>query len=87
MYVVYILECNNGALYTGVTTNVERRFAEHQAGKGARFTRAHPPKKIVYTETCADRSSAQKREAEIKALSRAQKESLLIKCPRGTPAH
>lgn len=87
MYVVYMLECNNGALYTGVTTNVERRFAEHQAGKGARFTRAHPPKKIVYTETCADRSSAQKREAEIKALSRAQKESLLIQCLRGVLAH
>jgi len=78
MYHVYILECADGSLYTGITTDVERRFAEHKAGTGGHYTRSRVVKKVVYTEKQSDRSSASKREAEIKRLSRAQK-FLLIK--------
>ncbi len=77
MYFVYILECADGSLYTGVTTDVARRFAEHAAGTGARYTRAHGAERIVYTEACADRGAAQKREAAIKRLSRGEKLELM----------
>ena len=73
MYFVYILKCADESLYTGVTTDVARRFNEHAAGTGARYTRAHGAKRIVYTEACGDRASAQKREAAIKRLSRGEK--------------
>lgn len=75
-YFVYILECDDGSLYTGVTTDVVRRFAEHRAGIGSHFTRAKGAKRIVYTEEQLDRSSAQKREAEIKKWPREKKLSL-----------
>lgn len=77
MYFVYLLECKDGSLYTGVTTDVERRFAEHTSGIGSHFTRAKGAKKIVYTEQHPDRSSAQKREAEIKSWPRAKKLALV----------
>ncbi|MEH0860514.1 MULTISPECIES: GIY-YIG nuclease family protein [Halobacteriovorax] len=71
---VYIIETENGKLYTGITTDVERRFEEHKNDpKGAKFTKANPPKKILFTEEHLDRSSASKREAQIKKLSRPQK--------------
>jgi len=73
MYFVYILKCKNSSLYTGITTNVERRFKEHKAGKGGHFTRSHKVVGVVYTEKCKDRSSALKREAEIKRFTRAKK--------------
>ncbi|MEI6864127.1 MAG: GIY-YIG nuclease family protein [Candidatus Adlerbacteria bacterium] len=73
MYFVYILECKDGSLYTGIATDVARRFAEHQQGIGSHYTRARKAKKIVYTEECANRSVASKREAEVKKMSRAQK--------------
>lgn len=76
MYYVYMLECADGSLYTGIATDVDRRFAEHVAGKGARYTRAHKPLRIVYTEAHSDRSAASKREAAIKKLSAAEKRSL-----------
>ena len=47
---VYMLRCRDGSLYTGVTTDVERRFAQHRAGTGAKYTRSHPPEAIVYRE-------------------------------------
>lgn len=72
-YFVYLLECEDGSLYTGVTTDVERRFAEHKSGVGSNFTRAKKAKRIVYTEQHPDRSSAQKREAEIKSWPREKK--------------
>lgn len=72
-YFVYMLECADGSLYTGITTDVERRFLEHKAGTGGHFTRAHKPRRIVYTEEHLGRSSALKREAAIKKLSRAKK--------------
>lgn len=76
-YFVYLLECGDGSLYTGITTDIERRFVEHQNGIGSSFTRAKKARRIVYTEKHTDRSSAQRREAEIKSWSRAGKLSLI----------
>lgn len=73
MYTVYILECGDGTLYTGITTDMKRRFLEHVNKKGASYTTARGVRKIVYTETVPDRSLASKREAEIKKLSRKDK--------------
>lgn len=78
-YFVYLLECEDGSLYTGVTTDVARRFTEHQKGIGSHFTRAKGAKRIVYTEEHPDRSSAQKREAEIKKWPREKKLGLVGK--------
>ena len=80
MYFVYILECEDKSLYTGITTDMPRRYKEHQEGKGGHYTRSHRVKNILYTEKKRTRSSAQKREAEIKRLSRAKK-ILLIREP------
>lgn len=80
-YFVYILECDDGTLYTGIATDVERRFTEHTSGKGARYTRANGAKKICYTEQCNTRSEALKREAQIKGWSR-QKKLTLINCQK-----
>lgn len=74
---VYILECSDGTLYTGWTTDAAHRLAVHNSGKGARYTRARLPVRMVYLEVCADRSEAQKREAAIKRLSRREKEELI----------
>jgi len=75
---VYIVEAENGTLYTGITTDLERRFSEHQSKKsGARFFHTSPAKQMVYHEPHPDRSSASKREAAIKKLSR-QVKILLI---------
>lgn len=72
-----MLRCRDGRLYTGVTTDIERRVKQHNDGKGARFTRAARPVALVYLERTPDRSSALKREVAIKKLSRAQKLCLL----------
>ena len=76
-YFVYLLECENGSLYTGITTDVERRFAEHKKGTGGNFTRANKAKRVVYTEEHPDRSSALKREAEIKKWPHEKKLTLI----------
>lgn len=73
MYFVYIITCADDTLYTGITTDVARRFEEHRSGNGAHYTKVRGVKKIIYTEECLDRSSAQKREAEIKKLRREEK--------------
>ncbi len=73
MYHLYILLCVDGSLYTGITTDVDRRFAEHQSGKGANYTRAHKPLRIVFTEEHPDRSRALIREAEIKRWTKEKK--------------
>jgi putative endonuclease len=68
---VYMIEASDGSLYTGVTTDVERRFAEHcGSDKRARYFRGRQPLRVVYTESQPDRGSAQSRESEIKKLSR-----------------
>jgi putative endonuclease len=76
-YFVYILECGDGSLYTGITTDLGRRFEEHKEGIGANYTRGKGAKKIVWSEAHDDRSSASKREAEIKKLSREKKLELV----------
>ncbi|PKM05839.1 MAG: GIY-YIG nuclease family protein [Gammaproteobacteria bacterium HGW-Gammaproteobacteria-4] len=73
---VYLLQCRDGSLYTGITVDVQRRFAQHAAGKGARYTRAHPPQRIVAVIEHTDRSSATRAEAAIKRLSPEQKRAL-----------
>ena len=65
---VYIIRCLDGSLYTGITTDIGRRFAQHLAGTGAKYLRAHPPGQLVYLEGKHDRSSAGRREAAIKKL-------------------
>ena len=77
MYFVYILQCESGNYYTGITTDLHRRFKEHLNKKGAAYTRADKPVKIVYYEVCDNRSEAQKREAEIKSWRRKKKEVLI----------
>ena len=77
IYFVYILKCSDSSLYTGITTDVDRRFAEHADGKGGNYTRSRGASDIVYTEKCKNRSSAQRREAEIKKLSREEKLQLI----------
>lgn len=74
---VYLLECRNGALYCGITTDVGRRFTEHQSGKGARYTRLNPPLAIVAVKEYPDRSSASKAEWQVKKLPRARKVAAL----------
>ncbi len=75
-YFVYLLECADGSLYTGITTDVARRFVEHQAGIGSHFTKAKKARRMVYTEEHPSRSSALKREAEIKKWPRKKKLAL-----------
>jgi putative endonuclease len=77
-WTVYLARCSDGTLYTGITTNPERRLAEHNAGSGAYYTRARLPVVLVYRETTTDRSSALRREYAIKQLSRAEKEALAL---------
>ena len=77
MYLVYILECGDRSLYTGITTDLGRRFAEHKAGEGGHYTSSRRAVKIVYTEQHPDRSSASKREAEIKSWHREKKLNLI----------
>ena len=74
---LYILRCGDGTLYTGVTTDVEKRFAQHCSGKGAKYTRGRGPLELVYREECGDHSQALKREWEIKKLSRQEKMRLI----------
>ncbi|WP_248895711.1 GIY-YIG nuclease family protein [Haloplanus halobius] len=77
MHYVYILECRDGTYYTGYTTDVERRVAEHDAGEGAKYTRGRTPVELRYTERYETRSAAMSREHEIKSLSRRAKERLV----------
>nr|WP_084777834.1 GIY-YIG nuclease family protein [Natrialba sp. SSL1] len=76
-HVVYVLECTDGSLYTGYTTDLERRVAEHNAGEGAKYTRGRTPVEVRYHERYETRSAAMSREYEIKQLTRAQKERLV----------
>ena len=71
---LYILCCRDDTLYTGITTDVEKRLEAHRTGKGAKYTRGRAPLELVYRETCGSHSDALKRELEIKKLSRAEKQ-------------
>lgn len=70
---LYLLECQNGAYYAGITNDLDARFLAHQAGKGAKYTRANPPLRIMASKGYADRSSASVAEAFLKKLPRAKK--------------
>jgi len=72
-WVVYILECKDKTLYTGITNNLERRLSQHETGTGAKYTKGRGPFQIVYTESCKNRSEASRRESEIKQLSKQEK--------------
>ena len=77
MWYIYILECRNGAYYTGATNDVARRVKEHQQGLGGKFTRAFGVRRLVYQKKCAGRSAALKREAAIKQMTRSAKKALV----------
>ena len=74
---LYILRCGDGSLYTGITTDVERRLEEHRSGKGAKYTRGRAPLELGYWERCESHSHALKREYEIKSMKREKKEALI----------
>ncbi|HJU49841.1 MAG TPA: GIY-YIG nuclease family protein [Pseudogulbenkiania sp.] len=73
---LYMLECRGGSLYTGITTDVARRYAAHAAGKGARYTRLHPPERVALVLAFDNKSAALKAEYAVKQLSAAQKRAL-----------
>jgi putative endonuclease len=72
-WIVYILQCADNSLYTGITNDLDRRMAEHAAGKGAKYTKSRGPFRLVYSETCQDRAEASRRETAIKAMDRGKK--------------
>jgi putative endonuclease len=74
---VYIILCSDNTLYTGITTDIQRRFAQHASGRGARYFRGRQPLRVVYQEKGLTRSSASMREAAIKSLVRADKDRLI----------
>jgi putative endonuclease len=76
-FYVYILKCIDGSFYTGYTRDVDARTKQHQNGKGARYTRSHPPERLVYVEQLDTRGKAMKREKAIKRFSHQQKEDLI----------
>ena len=74
---VYIIQTETGKLYTGITTDIKRRFGEHRNKKGAKYFRLEKPQDIVFIETCKNRSEATKRELEIKKFSKSKKLKLI----------
>lgn len=84
-YFCYIVECADGTYYTGWTTNPERRTRQHNRGRGAKYTRQHGPVRLVYVESLPDRSQAMRREHEIKALKRTQKQRLILSATSDQP--
>lgn len=80
-WVLYILECGDGTLYTGITDDLERRLKAHREGRGAKYTRGRGPLTLRYTEPCEDHSQALKRELRVKRLTRPEKLKLLESAP------
>jgi predicted GIY-YIG superfamily endonuclease len=81
-WTLYILRCADGSLYTGITTDLERRCRQHNRGTASRYTRGRCPVQVVYRETCSSQSGALKREAAVKALSRRQKQALIARASK-----
>jgi putative endonuclease len=79
MHFIYIIECKDGTLYTGWTTDVAARVSAHNEGTGAKYTKGRGPVSLLYTESFDSKSDALKREMAIKKLSRAKKRSLIQK--------
>ena len=76
---LYILECRDGSLYTGITDDVQRRFVQHSTGKGAKYTRGRGPLQLRYQEKCGSHSDALRREIEVKGMSRQEKLAMIDK--------
>jgi putative endonuclease len=74
---LYILECGDGSLYTGISNNVEKRLTSHQSGKGAKYTRTHQPVKLMYVEKCGRQGKAMSREREVKRFPKKKKLNLI----------
>lgn len=77
IYFVYILRCSDGSYYTGITTDLKRRVAEHNSGKGARYTKGRLPVRLIYSHICIGRAEALREEASIKKMSKDQKYSMI----------
>ena len=77
-YYIYIIECTDGTLYTGVTTDIDKRLCEHKNKTGAKYTRSHPPAVLRALWTCEGRSDAQKLEYRIKRLPKERKLALIL---------
>lgn len=75
---LYILRCKDDTLYTGITTDVEKRLEAHRSGKGAKYTRGRGPLELLYQEECGTHSQALKREYAVKNLTRQEKEQLIL---------
>lgn len=75
-WVCYLVCCADGSIYCGITNNLDKRLAAHNAGKGAKYTRSRRPVQLLRAETCTDKSAALKREQQIKELSRGEKQAL-----------
>ncbi|MCX6722225.1 MAG: GIY-YIG nuclease family protein [Candidatus Staskawiczbacteria bacterium] len=73
MWFVYIIRCKDGSLYTGATNDLEKRFADHKSGKGAKYTKSHIPEEIVFSKKFRSKIKALKKEREIKDLTREEK--------------
>ena len=80
---VYLIECEDGSIYTGIAKDVAARFAAHASGRGARYMRAHPPRRLLAVISHPDRSSASKAEYQIKQLSPVEKRRLARRHGRG----
>ena len=76
-WTLYILRCKDDTLYTGITNDLERRINEHKTGKGAKYTKGRSPLKLIYQEVLENKSSALKREIQIKRLKRKEKYTLI----------
>ena len=78
-WTIYFLRCNDNSLYTGITTDIKRRLHQHNNTKlGAKYTRARRPVVLVYSETAVDKSTASKREYQLRTLTKKQKEKLVL---------
>lgn len=76
---LYMIECEDGSIYTGITVDVAARYNAHVSGKGARYTRAHPPRRLLISVEYADRSSATKAEIEMKRLKPSEKRTFCLR--------
>lgn len=86
-WLVYIILCSDETLYTGITTDLQRRFDQHATGRGAKYFRGRQPLQIVYQESNHTRSTASIREAEIKTLPRTEKSILIFSCRNEISQH
>lgn len=83
---LYLVRCADGSLYTGIATDVDRRFAEHQAGRGAKYLRGRGPLRLVFHRSAGDRAMALRLEYRVKRLAKADKERLIRgQCPLPEP--